>query len=362
MSKKSIENISFHPGYYIGEIIDDLEITQEEFAVRLGTTPKTISKLINGEANISKDLALKLSNMLDTSPEVWLNLQKKYDLLLIEKSQKEEMAEEIKLVHEVDYNYFVRLKVLPAVRNAADKVSNLCTFLSISRLSILTETDYNLKFRNGIKDLKQKNVLSANIWVETATKIGRSYETKPFNEYALRNTVKELVEMTTESIDYYLDKIKSMLSDCGVALVLIPHLKNSGLHGVVKWLSKDKVLVAISDRRKYNDTFWFTLFHELGHVFQKRVKDISYTWDSDLAEESEHEADMFAQEALIPEEQYQSFVEKGLFNSSAIKAFANQINRDPGIIVGRLQNDKIIPHSQNNTLRSKIPERCFAVK
>ena len=84
MNKKNRECISFHPGYYISEIIDDLEITQEEFAVRLGSTAKTISKLVNGEANITNDLAMKLSNMLNTSPEVWLNLQMKYDLQLAE--------------------------------------------------------------------------------------------------------------------------------------------------------------------------------------------------------------------------------------------------------------------------------------
>lgn len=361
MSKKNIESISFHPGYYISEIIDDLEITQEEFAIRLGTTAKTISKLVNGEANISKDLAMKLASMLNTSPEVWLNLQKKYDLALIEQSKKEEMAEEVKLIQEVDYSFFVKLGVLPAVRNAADKVSNLCSYLSISRLSILTETDYNLKFRNGIKDPKQKNILSANIWVETATKVGRSYVTKPYNERALSTAVKKIVEMTTSPIEQVLDQIKNLLAECGVALVMLPYLKNSGLHGVVKWLSKEKALVAISDRRKYSDTFWFTLFHELGHVFQKRIKDVSYTWESDTVDESEHEADMFAQERLIPADQYQAFVENGAFSSSAIIAFARRINRDPGIIVGRLQNDRLILHSQNNSLRTKIPEICFAI-
>ena len=42
------EIMAFHPGYYIQETIEDLEITQEEFAIRLGTTAKTISKLVNG--------------------------------------------------------------------------------------------------------------------------------------------------------------------------------------------------------------------------------------------------------------------------------------------------------------------------
>ena len=73
------EIMAFHPGYYIQETIEDLEITQEEFAIRLGTTAKTISKLVNGEINLSNDIAHKLSNMLGTSVELWLNLQTTYE-------------------------------------------------------------------------------------------------------------------------------------------------------------------------------------------------------------------------------------------------------------------------------------------
>ncbi len=361
MNKKNKENISFHPGYYISEIIDDLEITQEEFAVRLGTSPKNISKLVNGEANISIELAMKLSNMLNTSPEVWLNLQKKYDLQLIEQSKKAELAKQIDLIKEIDYNYFVKLWDLPKTRNAEEKIQNLCSFLSIANLSILTQKGYNLSFRNGIKEPQQKNILSANVWVETSTKMGRSYDIKNYNEDKLISTIHKLVGMTTLSLDKCIAKIKTMLAECGVALVMLPYLKNSGLHGVVKWLSKKKVLVAISDRRKYVDTFWFTLFHELGHVLQKRIKDISYTWDSNENDELEQDADLFAQETLIPEKQYSQFLKQGIFSSVKILEFAKQINRDPGIIVGRLQNDIIIQHSQNNNLRSKIPEICFNV-
>lgn len=43
MSRKNNEKNSFHLGYYVSEIIEDLGITQDEFAVRLGTTPETIS-------------------------------------------------------------------------------------------------------------------------------------------------------------------------------------------------------------------------------------------------------------------------------------------------------------------------------
>lgn len=66
---------AFHPGYYIADIIADMEISPAEFATRMGTTVKTLSQLINGQVDISNDLAKKLSAAMGTSVEVWLNLQ-----------------------------------------------------------------------------------------------------------------------------------------------------------------------------------------------------------------------------------------------------------------------------------------------
>lgn len=82
--------IAFHPGYYIKEYIDDLGITQEEFAIRLGTTPKNISILLKGEQSLSLEIASKLSRMLGTSVKFWLNLQSEYDSLLIEMNEQKE--------------------------------------------------------------------------------------------------------------------------------------------------------------------------------------------------------------------------------------------------------------------------------
>ena len=79
--------VAFHPGYYIADIIEDMGISQAEFATRIGTTANTLGQLINGQANISNDLAKKLSVMVGTSAEVWLNLQDTYNQKLIEIQQ-----------------------------------------------------------------------------------------------------------------------------------------------------------------------------------------------------------------------------------------------------------------------------------
>ena len=114
--------VAFHPGYYIADIIEDMEISQAEFATRMGTTAKTLSQLINGQANISNDLAKKLSAMMGTSVEVWQNLQNTYDQKLIEIQQVKDIDAQAELVKEIDYKYFVDVVGLPIARNIKDKV------------------------------------------------------------------------------------------------------------------------------------------------------------------------------------------------------------------------------------------------
>lgn len=82
MRKTIVENtnlIAFHPGQYIGELIEDYQLTQKEFAEKLEVSPKTISKLVNGEKSISNDLAQKLEKLTNISMKTWLNLQASFD-------------------------------------------------------------------------------------------------------------------------------------------------------------------------------------------------------------------------------------------------------------------------------------------
>ena len=83
MTNKIVEYkdlIAFHPGQYLGELIEDYEMTQKEFAEHLGVSPKTISKLVKGEESISNEIAQKLEKFTNISMKTWLNLQNAYDV------------------------------------------------------------------------------------------------------------------------------------------------------------------------------------------------------------------------------------------------------------------------------------------
>ena len=70
-----------HPGVIIRDIlIDNTDLTIGKAASRLGVTRTTLSRLLNQHAGVSPEMALRLSKLLNTSIEMWINLQSQYDI------------------------------------------------------------------------------------------------------------------------------------------------------------------------------------------------------------------------------------------------------------------------------------------
>jgi HTH-type transcriptional regulator/antitoxin HigA len=352
--------VAYHPGFYVKNMIDELDMTQEELSKRLGTTAKNVSDLINGKSKLTDELALKLATVFGTSTQIWLNLQQKFAEKTLEIKRLQELDNECELAKKIDYSFFVNMELLPYKRKIEDKVVELLKFFQVASLKVLSRRDFLVQFRTVVATVKESNIINANAWVQTAINIGRRTKTKPFDEKKLKDSISEIRAMTVQSPDEFVNKLKEKLSECGIALVFMPNLKNCGVNGAVKWLTDDKVLLAINDRRKYADYFWFALFHELGHVLQKRKKLLIIseggkilTGDDDLLIRLENEADIFAQETLIRNKDYQQFVQNNHIIQHSVTHFAEKQNIHPGIVVGRLQRDRIIAYDRLNDLRVK---------
>lgn len=71
---------AIHPGVFLEEILEDLNISQARFAKALHVSPMRISHLVNGSRPVSADMALRLGRALQQSPRYWLNLQADFDI------------------------------------------------------------------------------------------------------------------------------------------------------------------------------------------------------------------------------------------------------------------------------------------
>jgi len=79
MLKRGISPV--HPGAVLkGLYLEPMEITITHAANNLGVARKTLSQLVNGHMGISAEMAIRLSKVLNTTPQLWLNMQQSYDL------------------------------------------------------------------------------------------------------------------------------------------------------------------------------------------------------------------------------------------------------------------------------------------
>ena len=130
----------FHPSFYIKEYIEELEITQDEFSKRLGISGKQVSLILKEDANITPDIALKLSLLMGTSVELWLNLQSNYDAYIVTLKLEEEYENEKKIYKMIDKKFLKQLKIINDDDNIAKGIEKLRRQALVSSLSLLSSS------------------------------------------------------------------------------------------------------------------------------------------------------------------------------------------------------------------------------
>jgi Zn-dependent peptidase ImmA (M78 family) len=114
----------------------------------------------------------------------------------------------------------------------------------------------------------------------------------------------------------------------------------------VRWLSQEKAIIQLSLRYKRDDTLWFSFFHEAGHVLLHGRRRGHLDTDQGpgySSPQEETEANRFASDFLIPPDDYRRIADSHLNDPVVIEAFARKLGIAPGIVVGRLQHDGLIP-------------------
>jgi addiction module HigA family antidote len=79
-----------HPGRILRQYLNGMPIS--DAAAHLGVTRAALSRVVNGRAGISADMALRLSDALGTSPEVWIGMQAQYDLWQASKKRRKKVG------------------------------------------------------------------------------------------------------------------------------------------------------------------------------------------------------------------------------------------------------------------------------
>lgn len=340
--------IAFHPGYYVKEIIEDSGLTQEEFAKRLDTTPKNLSILIRGEQSLSVEMAMKLARMQGSSMQYWLNLQNEYDSLIAEFDSQKELEKEKVIMKELPYSYFKENFDLPDYKRDIDsQIKAVREFLGVSSLTVFEKFDFSINYRASKLSQKENSKIKGNIMVQIAVNEALKVEAPKYNKSKFNKAIKYALRQTTHHSDFY-PLLKKAFQEAGVIFVVLPSIPGCNINGATRKVG-DHVLLMVNDRRHYADTFWFTLFHEIGHIING---DFGISCEKESGKK-EYLADKYAQDKLLPSEEYKQFLKKKNYSNKSIEEFAQEIDRDAGIVVGRLQNEGYIRYNDKSANKLK---------
>jgi len=342
-------DVAIPPGETLAETLEAVGMSQAELARRAGRPVQAVNEIIRGTKAITAETALQLERVLGVPATLWTRLEENYRLNKARLEDRERLAEEVPLAQKYPYAEMASHGWVPKVSPWIDRVDELLRFFGVA--SLKEAPAVVAQFRKAKRE-PSREALAA--WLRQGQRLAENVEARPYDEQALRQALSRLRELTAENPRSFEPELRKRLADCGVALVLLPHLSKTYAHGATSWLRPDKAIVQMTLRCKWADIFWFSLFHELAHVLLHGRRSVFIEYDNGEKNEQEQEADNFAGGILIPENAYRRFVRECRLSARAVEAFARELAIAPGIVVGRLQHDGLLPYTHLNGLRVRF--------
>ena len=338
--------IATPPGATIKEQLEDRGMSQKEFAFRMGMSEKHISNLINGNVQLTPDVANRLEMVLGLPAKFWINLEGIYRDKLAKVEDENTMDDDIEFARNFPYREMANNGWLPNTQRPQDRVIALRKFFEVASLSFIKSGMVIPGIAYRRQTITEKSDYALIAWSQKAKLESRTIKVAPINIQKLQKSLPKIRNMTVLDPDEFCIKLINIMAECGIALVFLPHIGGSFLHGAT-FYDKDKIVIGLTVRGKDADKFWFSLFHEIAHVV------LGHLNQDGTSDDEEAQADEFAREQLIPHDRFAEFTAKNSFGEREISAFANEIGIDPGIVVGRLQKENYIPFSWHNSLKKK---------
>ncbi len=357
IENRYVPDIVSPPGETLEELLEERRISQAELAERTGLTPKTINEIIKGKAPITPDTALLLERVLGTPARFWNNRERLYREFLTQQREYEQLKKHTQRLRMFPVKEMMALGWIPKVTDSVEKMRGLLDFFGVASLdqweTIWLEANARAAFRQSLTFTSEPGAIAA--WLRYGEITASRHKHAVFDAVLFRNTLQNIRGLTREAPEAFVPRMIELCAAAGVAFVPTPELPKARICGATRWLNPDLALLQLSLRYKSDDHFWFTFFHEAGHVLLHGKREV-FLEDSDAApqQEKEDQANRFASEFLIPSSLIQEFTAGSLYSYASVEEFAARLGITPGIVVGQLQHSGLIPHSHLNRLKRKF--------
>lgn len=356
-------NNTYPPSKYIKEFLDKRNWSQTDLAIVLGWVSSDVSSLMRRKKKFTSEVAQQLADAFDTTAEFWLDIEGKYKTLvedrveLLQTQPNTQIRKRSKLFNDFPLKDMQKRGWISSVEDANKIESELKHLFNTDNLE--SDFDFQISYKRTDKYPKLNN--AEKIWVARAKRLAEILPVPEFRSERLEHLRRELRRKAAKS--KAAPEIAGILFDYGIRYVVVEPLPSARIDGAAFWLDEKSPVVAMSIRYDNIGSFYFTLMHEIAHIYYKDA----FSLDTELQEKEpiydfEKRANEYAAENLIPQAELESFISRTapFYSKESINKFANLLKIHPGIIVGQLQHRNEIGYNAHTQMRVKVREMAIA--
>ena len=346
-----------HPGETLAEKLEEMEMGPKEFALRTGKPEKTIIAILKGDSSITPDMAVQFENVTKIPANFWMNHQRGYDEFVAREKRQTVIEEAVTWAKQFPLADMIKKGWLPPVATIQEKTMEMLAFFGFSNHTAWE--DYYFKqqlkvaFRISLAQTNEPYAISA--WLRKGELQAAELEANDYSEKKFKEALPELKSIMAQHPEGFFNQLQSICLEAGVKVVHTPCINKAPISGSTRWLN-DTPFIQLTGRYNRNDSFWFTFFHEAGHILLHGKKDIflenlDYS-DKDM--QKEQEADEFAIKWTLTEDEEVEILAAAPLSEEDIREFARQFNTHPAIIIGRLQHKRLIPFTAGKQFMAPV--------
>jgi HTH-type transcriptional regulator / antitoxin HigA len=348
------------PGRILSRELDARGWTQKDLAEIMERPPQTINAIVKGNKQITPETAIELAEALDTSAELWTNLEANYRLFMAKKGANapcadSNIARKSCLYSLAPVTEMIQRGWIKASGSVDDLEKQLCHFFDISDIRQPPKLAVNCRQAENHNPEAQ----ALMTWVKRAENLVSQQSIATFELDKLKASVPDILACTTDV--ERIACVPQLLLDLGIHFVIVPHLGKTYLDGAAFYI-EGRPVIALTMRYTRIDSFWFTLFHELAHIFAQHQGGYLDDLENLAVNQEEREANQLAADWLINPSELSDFVAatSPYFSARKIQEFSELQHRHSGIIVGRLQRDGQIPFKNLRKFLVKVDQHLEA--
>jgi addiction module HigA family antidote len=334
------------PGDVIVETLEHLKMNQAELAKRTGKTPSKINDLISGKEPITVNTALQLEKVLGIEAQFWLNREALYREKLSRIEQEEFLEACRGWVEQQPIKELKKGGYIQSDRIGPDMALEFLRFYGVDTpvqwQTLYVEEYTNTSFRKSAAHSSALGSMAA--WMRVGELALRRMTLPPYDKEQFKAALKEILQLVRTHPEDFAEQLQGRCALAGVAIVYTPNFPKAPISGATRWVSGHP-LIQLTDRYKTNDQFWFTFFHEAGHVLLHGKKEVFIEGfegaESDKVKEGE--ANEFAANMLLTPK-FMDDLQGEPITEKVVREIARKYETHPAIVVGRLfKLGKVLP-------------------